>query len=213
MAVPWYPFRKAAGMSDFIDITQLLVQSRNGDPLAENDLFQLVYAQLRRRAHALLHGDGQSSALSSGTLVHEAFTKLFRGGSSVEWQDRAHFYSVAANAMKQVIIEHARRNVAVKRGDGKVPVQFDELSIAGQDAGSLKIEDVIAVSDACDRLAVIKPLWAQVVELRFFGGLTVVEIVNVLGVSHTTVENRLTAAKAFLRRELTAVAGAEHAAG
>jgi RNA polymerase sigma factor (TIGR02999 family) len=187
-------------MHEPADITQLLALARSGDQTAENSLFAVVYAQLRRRAHTMLRGETHASAVSSGTLVHEAFIKLFRSGSSLKVEDRAHFYLVAARAMRQVVIEHARKRTASKRGGGDIPV--DEMDFPSGPL-PLSIEDVIAVSEVCERLAVSKPALGQVVELHFFGGLRIVEMAEILGVSEVTIGNRLTLAKAFLHREMT----------
>jgi len=153
----------------------------------------------------MLHGDRLAPALSSGTIVHESFEKLFRGGCVVEWQDRAHFYFVAARAMRQVIIEHARKRGASMRGGDLIQVPLDVVGSQGADG--LSIEQVIEVGEICDRLAVKSPRAAEVIELRFFGGLTVLETAEVLNVSKTTVDDRLSFAKAILRRELTRTPG------
>jgi len=191
------------------DITALLRRARDGDRTAESSLYDLVYLQLRNRAHLMLHGDRLAPALSSGTIVHESFEKLFRGGSVLECQDRAHFYFVAARAMRQVIIEHARKRAASVRGGDLIQVPLD--IVGAQGSGGMNIEQVIAVGEICDRLAVKSPRAAEVIELRFFGGLTVDETAEVLNVSKTTVDERLSYAKAVLRRELTRSSGAGHA--
>jgi RNA polymerase sigma factor (TIGR02999 family) len=189
-------------MDDARDITGLLSLARSGDRIAENRLFEVVYAQLRRRAHTMLRGETHASSVSSGTLVHEAFLKLFRGGSSVNVQERAHFYLLAARSMRQVIIEHARKRTAAKRRGESVGVSLTDLNDPRDDSAS-SIDDIIAVSEICERLSVSKPACGQVVDLHFFAGLRIVEMADILGVSEVTISNRLTLAKALLHRELT----------
>ena len=183
------------------DITELLAQAQRGDGAAEGALLQTIYALLRQRAHHMLHGEANPSALRSGTLVHETFAKLFRSGSKVAFQDRVHFYHVAARAMRQVIIDHARKRTASRRGGGRVNLPIDEIDLP-QVQGSLSIEELLAVAASCDRLAAAKPFWARVVELHFWGGLSVSEIADIMDISKTTVDNRLKMGKAFLHRDL-----------
>jgi RNA polymerase sigma-70 factor, ECF subfamily len=205
-------------MGDSADITGLLARVRNGDRLAENQLYDLVYACLRKRAHQLLQGTTYASGLSSGTIVHEAFTKLFRSGSkgldaepesasghaTPEWHDRVHFYAMAAKAMRQIVVDWARRGQTSKRGSGRINIPIGELDVP-DGLYPMGIEQVIALSDACDRLAKSSKKLAEAVELRFFGGLTIDEMADVLGISDTMVNKRLHLARAFLHRELTRV--------
>ena len=161
----------------------------------------------------MLRYETQGSLLGSGTLVHDAYLRLFRGGLPLDCQDRAHFYLLASRAMRRIIIDQARKRSTPRHGGGMIKSSLDAAD-PPQRIGSLGIEDVIAVSEACDRLAVSKPLLEQIIQLYFFGGLSIVEIADALALSHTTIETRLKLAKAFLHRELTkGSASRTHAAG
>ena len=184
------------------DLTQLLARVRTGDARAEADLFQFVYSHLRERARRMLSREAPCSTLGSGTLVHDVYLKLFRGGSALNCQDRAHFYLLASRAMRRVIIDQARKRNAHRRGGGIINASLDDLD-PPQPQGNLGIEEVIAVSEVCDRLAASKPLLEQAIQLHFFGGMSVAEIADLLEMSESTIENRLKLAKAFLHRELT----------
>lgn len=192
-----------------LDITALLALAQSGDRAAENGLLGLVYRTLEERARMLLHGQSNPSWLGPGTLVHEAFEKLFRSSTKVEFQSRAHFYGIASEAMRQVIIDHARKRAAAIRGGDQPSLPLEDLDL--RQPWPLSIEDLLALNEAFERLKLSAPPMAQVVRLRFFGGLTVQEIAQILGVSDTTVEKRWRVAKAFLHRELTG--GSRHAAG
>src|SRR5437773_4389064 len=184
------------------DITTLLRRARGSDLAAESALYELVYHQLRRKAHFMLYGDRMAPLVSSRSVVHESFEKLFRSGSSIEWKDRAQFYRVAARAMHQVIIERARRRAATTRGGGLVEVPLEMVDLRGSEDAEIELDLVIAVSEMCVRLAAEKPRAAEVVELRFFAGLTIAETAEALGVSETIVLERQRFATAFMRREL-----------
>src|ERR1041384_7429544 len=133
------------------DITVLLRQARAGDRVSEGTVYELVYRQLRSRAHKMLHGDRLAPTLSSSTLVHESFEKLFRSNSFIEFHDRTHFYLVAARAMRQVIIENARMRAALRRGGDLVQMPLEIVEAAS--SSSLSIDQLIAVGEACERLA------------------------------------------------------------
>jgi RNA polymerase sigma factor (TIGR02999 family) len=193
------------------EITALLTRACSGDKAAENALFELVYRSLLDRARLLLHGQLDPLGPGPGTLVHRTFVKLFRGGTNVAFENRAHFYVIASNAMRQVIIDHARKRIAPIRGGGRFNFPLDEIDVPQGSADNT--EDVIAIDQACSRLAVSRPQLAQVVQLRFFGGLTIEEIAEILNVSQTTVEKRWRLARAFLQRELTVERSNGHAAG
>lgn len=191
------------------DITGLLALARRGDKDAEDTVLRLVYRTLEDRARALLHGQTDPSRLGPGTLVHEAFEKLFRSSSKVEFENRGHFYGIAAEAMRQVIVDHARRRNALIRGGADVTLPLGNIDV--EQSWPMSPDDILAINEAYARLRDSAPQSAQVVRLRFFAGLTVPEISNVLGVSDTTVETRWRLAKAFLHRELTG--GRRRAAG
>jgi RNA polymerase sigma factor (TIGR02999 family) len=181
--------------SDPGTITALLSQWREGDPEAFPRLITLAYDDLRAIAHRRLRG-GRSDELATTALVHEAYLKLL--GSDGRWETRAQFYAFASRAMRHILVDHARRIGADKRGGDSVHISFEEGDVAGSDLSA----DVLGVNEAVERLAERHPSMARVVELRFFGGLSVEEVAEVLETSQRTVEREWTRAKAYLRESL-----------
>jgi RNA polymerase sigma factor (TIGR02999 family) len=182
-------------MTDHGDITRLLGKVRVGNPEAFDRLFELVYGELRRRAHHQL-AEGPAT-LGTTELVHEIYLNL-AGAAHPEWNDRLHFYRVAARAMRQVVMDRARRHLAGKRGGGVVPLELDP-SRDGAASPSVAAESLVALDDALLRLAERNPRLSKVVELRFFGGLTVEETAGALEVSDRTVKRDWRLARAFLQ--------------
>jgi len=179
------------------DVTALLVRLSNGGQAVLDDLLPAVYDELRRLAHRKLRGERDDLTLRTTELVHEAYLKLV-DHHDVDWQDRQHFFAVAARAMRQVLVEHARRRRADKRGGG-APIQpLDQVTPSTPRPPAA----VLAVDQALDRLAELDERQVRVVECRFFGGYTIEETADVLDVSHSTVERDWRTAKAWLRREL-----------
>lgn len=179
------------------DVTLVLRAARAGDAAALNEAFQLVYDDVRAIAHARVARFGAGSTLDTTAVVHEAYLKLARHGE-MAWQDRQHFFAVAAAAMRQVLLDHARRHLSVKRGAGAPHVQLTEADVA-IDA---EANDVLLLDAALTRLAGVDTFLARVVELRFFGGLTVEETAQTLAVSEATIKRAWRRARAFLHREL-----------
>jgi RNA polymerase sigma factor (TIGR02999 family) len=182
------------------DITTLLVDWRNGDEGALNRLMPLVYEELRQVAHRQLHHERDGHTLGTTALVHEAYLRLV-DQSRVELNDREHFYSVAARAMRRVLVDHARRHGAAKRGGARVLLSLDEASMAastGERAGAL-----LALDDALGRLAAVDERMTRVVECRFFGGLTEEETATALGVTARTVRRDWVRAKSWLYQDLS----------
>ena len=178
-------------------VTQLLAELRTGNEEAVNRLVPLVYCELRRMAAAYMQRERRGHTLQATALVNEAFIRLACGGP-VQWQNRAHFFAIAAHTMRQVLLEYARRRHAVKRGgiDGR-KVDIDaELFI-----DECKLEDVLAIDELLERLALIDPRQSRLVELRFFGGLNLEEAGEVMGVSPATLKREWRLAKAWLSRE------------
>jgi RNA polymerase sigma factor (TIGR02999 family) len=175
------------------DITDLLVQLREGDGDAMERLMPLVYDELRRRAHYQLARGGPDAALDTTGLVHEAWMRLARAPHP-SFADRNHFYGVAVKAMRSVVIDYARRTHAQKRGGDARQVDLDDnlLRVEKDAAG------ILAVNQALERLAVTDGRLAHLVELRFFGGLSVDETAEVLGVSERTVKRDWTKARTLL---------------
>jgi RNA polymerase sigma factor (TIGR02999 family) len=179
------------------EITVLLHRAHAGDAAALERLFPLVYDELRATAGRALAREQAGHTLHATDLVHEAYFKLAGGALSV--QDRAHFYGVAARAMRQVLVEHARRRLADKRGGGVVHVTLgdrDAPAFGGRD------EELLALDEALERLGAERPRLRALVEHRFFGGLSEKEIAALLGVSERTVQRDWAHARAWLYKEL-----------
>lgn len=179
------------------EITLLLADVRTGDEAASARLMEIVYAELRALAGSYAKGQRLGHTLQPTALVHEAFVKLVEG-SGQEWSDRAHFFAVAATAMRQILTDHARAQRAQKRGGEWQKVTLDE----GAFAGGQRDLDLVALDDVLHELAEYDARKHRVVELRFFGGLTAEETARVLGVSLTTVESDWRAARAWLQLRL-----------
>lgn len=179
-------------------VTELLLAWGEGDRSALDRLVPLVYAELRRRAGAQLARERGSHTLQPTALVHEAFLRMVDQRAS-HWQNRAQFYAVAAQLMRRILVDHARARVAAKRGGGAVRIPLDE---AGEAAAGPET-DVLHLHQALERLAALDPRQAQVVELRYFGGLTTGEVAAVLEIAEITVKRDWAMAKAWLYRELT----------
>lgn len=180
------------------DITALLVRWAEGDESAFARLVALAYDDLRAIAHRRLLASGRGDTLSTTALVNEVFLKLVNRAGTGDWPSRAHFYAFASRAMRHILVDHARRTHAERRGGGQVRIPLDEVAVAELDGSA----DVIGVDEALTRLAARHPRMAQVVELKFFGGLTVPESAQVLGTSVRTVEREWTRAKAYLLESL-----------
>jgi len=186
-------------MSEGQEITQLLAAVRDGTPGSLDRVFELVYDDLKRRAHYQLAG--ASPTLNTTALVHEAYVKLV-AGSNLEWNDRVHFFRVAARAMRQIVIDRARSHLTHKRGGGAVPANLDDLEV-GAASPDTAAETLMALDEALSRLAGQNERLAEVVELRFFGGLSVEEVAETLDVSERTIKRDWRLARAFLQEALT----------
>jgi RNA polymerase sigma factor (TIGR02999 family) len=178
-------------------ITQLLERWDGGDQSALDELTPLVYSELRQVAAAYLRRERPSHTLQASALVNEAYLRLV-GQKHGRWQDRKHFYGIAARLMRQVLVEHARRHRAEKRGGRGAAVT---LSHADEVAGTPKLE-ILDVHEALERLANFDEQQARIVELRFFGGLSIAEVADALSIGHATVEREWGLARAWLRKEL-----------
>ncbi len=179
------------------DVTSLLIRASAGDSRAADELLPRVYGQLRALAGELMLRERSDHTLEPTALVHEAYLKLV-DQSRARWEDRAHFFSVAAQALRRVLVDHARGRMRAKRGGGRARLQVDEGLIAAYEQSV----DLLALHEALGRLADEDEQRARVVELRFFGGLTIEEVAAVLGVSVRTVERQWRYARAWLYREL-----------
>lgn len=182
--------------------TQLLIDWSNGNRDAAAGLMPLVYDELRRLARGYLQRERPDHTLQATGLVHEAYLRLV-DQTTTSWQNRAHFFGVAAQLMRRILVDHARRHRRAKRGGDQTKVEFDE-ALAPSASRSV---DVIALDDALQDLAKLNPQHSQIVELRFFGGLTIEEVAEVLGVSQRTVQREWRMARAWLRRQIFAEDG------
>jgi RNA polymerase sigma factor (TIGR02999 family) len=178
-------------------ITALLRAWRGGERDALDRLIPLVYDELRRLAGRAMRHERTDHTLQTTALLHEAYLRML--GADVEWEDRAHFYAVAAQTMRRILVDHARARGRNKRGGGDVRIPLEE-SVA---AAPSRSADVIALDEALSRLSSLDERKAKAVELHYFGGLTYDEIARVLGVSAATVDRELRLAKAWLYKELS----------
>jgi RNA polymerase sigma factor (TIGR02999 family) len=183
-------------------VTELLSRWSEGDTAARDALIPIVYDELRRVAKRCLGGQRNDHTLQPTALVHEAYLRLVKQ-DNLEWHDRVHFFAMAAKAMRQILVDHARRRRAVKRGGGAITMVLDEAS-ASQKNASL---DLIALDDALQRLAALDPRQSEIVELRFFGGLSVEETSQIVDISPATIKREWATARLWLHREMSA--GAE----
>ncbi len=184
-------------MTDSQDVTVLLSSLTKGDPDAAGRLMPLIYDELRRLAASYMRREREDHTLQATALVHEAFIKLVdqRG---VNWQNRAHFFGVAAQLMRRILVDHARGHLRQKRGGDHQKVSLDEALVFAE----TQADELIAVDDSLNQLAKIDPRQARVVELRFFAGLNVDEAADVLGVSPKTIKREWSVAKAWLYADL-----------
>jgi RNA polymerase sigma factor (TIGR02999 family) len=182
-------------------VTALLADWSRGNHSALNQLLPLVYAELRRMAARQLRTERPDHTLQPTALVHEAYLRLV-DQRQVDWQGRAHFFGVAAQVMRRILVDHARRHKAGKRGDGTPRVSIDEA----KDITASDDIPILALDQALDRLHTLDAKLAKIVELRAFGGLTIDEAAHVLDVSPSTAKRDWRTAKAWLNRELGSAA-------
>ena len=180
------------------EVTQLLVASRSGDLHARDELMPLVYQELHRLAHQYMSRERTGHTLQTSALVNEAFLRL-ADQKDVQWQNRAHFIGIAGQMMRRILVDYARNRGYAKRGGGAVQVSLDEELVVSDERGA----EVVALDDALQSLARLDERKSRLVELRFFGGLSIEETAEVLGVSPGTVMRDWTLAKAWLRREMS----------
>jgi len=178
-------------------VTELLVRWRKGDRQALDALIPLVYGELRRIAQHFLQREKPGHTLQSTALVHEAYVRMV-GQNLPEWQSRAHFFGIAAQLMRQILVDHARARQAAKRGGDVFKLSLDE-STAMPEQRDL---DLIALDDALKSLTELDPQQSRIVELRYFAGLTIEDTSEVLGISPATVKRDWATARAWLQREM-----------
>ncbi|MFZ0292018.1 MAG: sigma-70 family RNA polymerase sigma factor [Candidatus Sulfotelmatobacter sp.] len=184
------------------DVTVLLIELTKGDKSAASRLIPLVYDELRRLASNYMRREREDHTLQATALVHEAYVKLVQQ-RSVDWQSRAHFFGIAAQVMRRILIDHARGRLREKRGGGEQAVVLDDAFVFSPE----KSHELLKLDESLDRLSRIDPRQGKIVELRFFAGLTVEEAAEVLGISPKTVKRDWSMAKAWLYGDLKASHG------
>ena len=182
------------------DVTQLLLAWNDGDQAARDELMSVVYQELRRLAHHYMRRESPGHTLQTSGLVNEAFLRLV-DQRDVQWRNRAHFFGIAAQMMRRILVDYARSRRYAKRGGGIPDLSLDEALIVSDE----RTAEVVALDETLQRLAEIDPRKSQIVELRFFGGLSIEETAEVLAVSPGTVMRDWTLAKAWLRREMSSI--------
>jgi len=178
-------------------VTRILNDARDGRTGAAEQLFQLVYDELRRLAASHMRGERPGHTLQATALVHEAFMRLVRD-DQMDWRNRAHFFGAAAEAMRRILVDHARARASLRRGGDRRKVSLEDTPDLSIDRSN----EVVAVDAALSRLSELDSRKGRLVELRFFGGLDIEEAAEVLGVSPRTVKRDWTFAKAWLYREI-----------
>jgi RNA polymerase sigma factor (TIGR02999 family) len=183
------------------DVTRILLAWRGGNRDALHELLPLVYGELQRLARFHLRSRRPNESFESKVLVHEAYLRLV-DQDRVDWRDRTHFFGLASNLMRCILVDHYRTKHALKRGGDARQVELEE---AEYHAGAQEKVDIVALDQALTRLAALDDAQARIVELRFFGGLSIDETAEVVGVSPATVKSRWSLARAWLKRELRSV--------
>ena len=176
------------------EVTELLIKWSKGDKAALDELMPVIHSELRRLARRYMARERPGHTLQTTALINEAYVRLV-DQQGVEWQDRAHFFAVAAQIMRHILVDHARKYQSEKRGAGLQKIALDDVAVANQERAS----ELIALDEALDALAALDPRQSQIVELRFFGGLTVEETAEVMKLAPITVMREWRLAKAWLR--------------
>ena len=197
VSLPHRSVNHLRGSSPSPEVTQLLVDWSNGSQAALDKLMPLVYGELHRLAHQYMRRERPGHTIQTSELVNEAYLRLI-DQRQVHWQNRSHFYGIAAQLMRRILVDHARSRQYAKHGGSTRQVPLDEVLIVSEERGA----EVIALDDALKGLATFDERKSQIVELRFFGGLSIEETADVLEVSPGTVMRDWTLAKAWLRREI-----------
>jgi len=180
------------------EFTRVLAQWKEGHREVEPRLFSLIYEELHRLAARYLRGERADHTLQATALVHEAFIRLM-GHTGVDWQDRTHFFAVAAQSMRHILVDYARAHQAQKRGGRDLRITLQEpLLISAEQSGMM-----MALDEALDRLGRLDPRQCKIVELRYFGGFTTAEIAQILAISPKTVEREWDMARAWLHAEIS----------
>ena len=180
------------------EVTRILAAIEQGDPQAAEQLLPLVYGELRRLAAQKLAREAPGQTLQATSLVHEAYLRLVDVEKAQHWNSRGHFFAAAAEAMRRILVENARRKRAVKRGGDQSRVELDQLEIATSDVS----DDLLALDEALTQFALVDPKAAELVKLRYFAGLTIKQAAEVLGVSPRTADSLWAFARAWLLQQI-----------
>jgi RNA polymerase sigma factor (TIGR02999 family) len=181
------------------DVTQILARIEQGEPHAATQLLPLVYDELRKLASVRLAAEKPGQTLQATALVHEAYVRLVEGGAAQNWNSRGHFFAAAAEAMRRILVENARRKRSRKHGGDRLREDLDLSRIVAPELG----EELLALDEALNRLAAQHPIKAELVKLRHFAGLSVEQAAEALGISPTTANRHWAFARAWLHREIT----------
>ena len=193
---------RVAALRPMNQVTRMLTAAEQGDPMAPAKLLPLVYDELRRLAAQRLAAERPGQTLQATALVHEAYLRLVEGAQPPNWDGRAHFFAAAAEAMRRILIDRARRNRRPKHGGDRQRIDLDD---AAPVSPPLDI-DLLALDDALTKLAAEEPVKAELVKLRYFAGMTIPEAAGVLGISHATAERYWTYARVWLFCEMDGTA-------
>jgi len=180
------------------EVTQLLIEWSNGDKAALDKLMPLIYDELRRLAHHYMSREHPGHTLQTTAVVNEAYLRLINR-KRVRWQNRAHFFAIAAHLMRSILVDHARSHASAKRGGGTRTIALDEAMIISQERAA----EVVALDEALGQLAEIDPQQSGIVEMRFFAGLTIEETAEVLSLSPATIKREWSMAKAWLFHKIS----------
>jgi len=184
------------------DLTYVLSQIEQGDPHAVAQLLPLVYDELRKLAAARLRHEKPGQTLQATALVHEAYLRLIGGGEQPHWNGRGHFFAAAAEAMRRILVDQARKKTRIKRGGDRKRIELDDSELAMADSAPAET-DILALDEALTRLAQQHPEKARLVQLRYFAGLTVDQAAEVLGISPATADRQWAYARVWLLREMS----------
>jgi RNA polymerase sigma-70 factor (ECF subfamily) len=179
------------------EVTQLLIEWSNGDKAALDKLMPLIHEELQRLAHHYMSRERPGHTLQTTALIDEAYLRLINR-KDVHWQNRAHFFAIAAQVMRSILVDHARSHAYAKRGGGARKIAFEDAMLVTQERAA----EVVALDDALKALASFDPQQSRIVELRFFGGLTIEETAEAMGLSPATIKREWTSAKAWLYHEV-----------
>ena len=186
-------------MSEAGEATILLRKLSAGEPAAAEDLAPIIYTELHEAAQAFMRRESPGHLLQTTALAHDAYLKLV-DQTRVEWRDRAHFLAVASTIMRRILIDHGRTEKRLKRGGAQKPLTLSQVNIA---ADAITSVDLLALDEALEKLETIDPIRMNIVQMRFFGGMTMEEVSRMLTMSLRSVEQRWRSARTWLHRELT----------